>query len=152
MESVSSLCTTKINSKNVIGVWTKISTAKVGNQELDNPLVFSKGFLMMQELATTVPNQPLVYQEGEIDVGVDGERFGLAQCGRDLSKLDCQNCLEDKLVRYRSYVMNRTGWEIIGSTCSLWYSKESDDNTHRDVNDSHAFEIRIGWSISLWNT
>ncbi|KAD3337930.1 hypothetical protein E3N88_33451 [Mikania micrantha] len=134
MESVSSLCTTKINSKNVIGVWTNFSTARFGNQGLDNPLVFSKGFLMMQELATTVPNQPFMYQEAEIDVGVDGERFGLAQCGRDLSKLDCQNCLEDRLVRYRSYVMNRSGWEILGSSCSLWYSNVSDANMHRDVN------------------
>ncbi|KAI3682897.1 hypothetical protein L1987_83251 [Smallanthus sonchifolius] len=62
MESMSSACTTKISNKNIIGVWTNSSSATFGNQGLDNPLVFSKGFSMMQDLASSVPYQPLMYQ------------------------------------------------------------------------------------------
>ncbi|XP_076922630.1 antimicrobial ginkbilobin-2-like protein [Bidens hawaiensis] len=134
METMSSLCTTKISNKNIFGVWSNLSTASFGNEGLDDPVVFSKGFSMMQELASTVPFQPLMYQAAEIDVGVDGKRYGLAQCGRDLSKLNCQNCLEDRLPGYRSYLENRTGWEILGSSCSMWYSNVSDPYKRLDMN------------------
>ncbi|XP_076922087.1 antimicrobial ginkbilobin-2-like protein [Bidens hawaiensis] len=134
METMSSFCTTKISNKNIYGVWSNSSTASFGNKGLDDPVVFSKGFSMMQDLMSTVPYQPLMYKAAEIDVGVDGKRYGLAQCGRDLSKLNCQNCLEDRLLGYRSYVENRTGWEILGSSCSMWYSNVSDAYKSLDVN------------------
>lgn len=87
----------KLSDKNLTGVWSNFSSATFGENGLDDPSVFSKGFSMMQELAGTVPDQPLMYQAADIDLGVDGIRYGLAQCARDLSKLNCQNCLEDRL-------------------------------------------------------
>ncbi|MFS8003345.1 putative Gnk2-like domain-containing protein [Helianthus anomalus] len=134
VEFVSSFCTTKIYNTNIIGVWTNYTTAEYPNQALDDPLVFSKGFSMMQDLASTVPYQPLMFQAAEMDVGIYGKRYGLAQCGRDLSTLDCKNCLEDRLFRYRSFVENRTRWEILGCSCSMWYSNVSD--TDKNLNAS----------------
>ncbi|KAK1415572.1 hypothetical protein QVD17_31355 [Tagetes erecta] len=132
-ETMSTDCTTEISKENVTGIWTNSSMATFGANDLDDALVFSKGFSMMQELATTVPYQPLMYQAAEIDVGAYGKRYGLGQCGRDLSKLVCQNCLQDRLKTYRSYVENRTGWEIVGPSCSMWYVNAS-DAYNKDVN------------------
>ncbi|KAM0011762.1 putative Gnk2-like domain-containing protein [Helianthus debilis subsp. tardiflorus] len=89
---------------------------------------------MMQDLASTVPYQPLMFQ-AEMVVGIYGKRYGLAQCGRDLSTLNCKNCLEDRLFRYKSFVQNRTRW---GCSCSMWYSNVS--NTDKNLNAS-VFEI-----------
>ncbi|KAJ0770202.1 putative Gnk2-like domain-containing protein [Helianthus annuus] len=91
---------------------------------------------MMQDLASTVPYQPLMFQAAEMDVGIYGKRYSLAQCGRDLSTLNCRYCLEDRLFRYRSFVQNRTRWEILGYSCSMWYSNVSD--TDKNLNASVA--------------
>ncbi|KAL7617524.1 hypothetical protein Lser_V15G04529 [Lactuca serriola] len=126
MATISTFCTLKFSDENFFGVWDNFSSASFGHNGLDNPSVFSKGYLMMQDLASTVPDQPLMYQATDVNLGEEGKRYGLAQCSRDLSKLNCQNCLEDRLENYRSYVENRTGWEILGISCSMWYSNVSD--------------------------
>nr|GEX45258.1 hypothetical protein [Tanacetum cinerariifolium] len=120
-ETLSDSCTMKYSEENFFGNWSQSSVATYGNNGMDDPLVFSKGFFMMQDLARTVPDQTLMYQAAEIDVGVNGKRYGLVQCGRDLSKLNCQNCLERRFRNLRSYTENRTGWEILGVGCSMWY-------------------------------
>ncbi|PWA44974.1 gnk2-like domain-containing protein [Artemisia annua] len=125
-EIFSNTCTMKYSEENSFGIWSLSSVTTFGNNGLDDPLVYSKGFSMMQDIARTVPDQTLMYQAAEIDVGVNGKRYGLAQCGRDLSKLNCQNCLEKRLeANLRSYTENRTGWEILGVGCSMWYSNVS---------------------------
>ncbi|KAD6452999.1 hypothetical protein R6Q59_015211 [Mikania micrantha] len=121
-ETLTNSCTMKFSYKNFSGSWSNFSIFSFDENGLDDPLVFSKGFSMMEELAGSVSDHPLMYQTAEIDVGVSGKRYGLAQCGRDLSKLSCQNCLEERLDSCRTYVMNRTKWEIVGIGCSMWYS------------------------------
>ncbi|KAJ0807684.1 putative Gnk2-like domain-containing protein [Helianthus annuus] len=112
IESIHSLCITKITNKNIFGVWTNSSTATYGNQGLEDPLVFSKGFAMMEDLASNAPYQPLMYQAAVTDVG------GLGRWKKG----------------FRSYVENRTEWEILGSSCSMWYSNVSD--TYKTLNVS----------------
>ncbi|KAI3829001.1 hypothetical protein L1987_03114 [Smallanthus sonchifolius] len=121
-ETLTTSCTMKFSHKNFFGSWSNFTIASFGGNGLDDPMVFSKGFSMMEDLASAVPDKPLMYQEAEIDVGVHGKRFGLAQCGRDLSKVSCRNCLEERLEVCRSYAHNRTGWVIVGIGCSMWYS------------------------------
>lgn len=125
-EILSDTCTMKYSEENLLGNWSLISITTFGNNGLDDPLVYSKGFSMMQDLARSVPDQTLMHQAAKIDVGVKGKRYGLVQCGRDLSKLNCQNCLERRFEgNLRSYTENRTGWEILGVGCSMWYSNVS---------------------------
>ncbi|KAI3740728.1 hypothetical protein L2E82_31199 [Cichorium intybus] len=132
VESLSTFCTLKFSDENFFGDWIDTTTTTFGVSGLDDSLAFSKGFSMMEGLAGTVPDQPLMYQGADVDVGDHGRRYGLAQCSRGLSKVNCGNCLEDGLSRYRSYVENRTGWEIIGISCSMWYGNVS-------VTDSPVF-------------
>ncbi|KAK1418939.1 hypothetical protein QVD17_28092 [Tagetes erecta] len=134
-ETLSTSCTMQLSHNNFFGNWSIFKIASYGENGLDDPLVFSKGFSMMEELANTVSDQPLMYQRAEIDVGVHGKRYGLVQCGRDLSKASCANCLEDRLAFCRSYAHNRTGWEVVGMGCSMWYTNGSKAYTHSSYNE-----------------
>ncbi|KAJ0693500.1 putative Gnk2-like domain-containing protein [Helianthus annuus] len=65
--------------------------------------------------------QPLMFETGVVDAGSDGKRYGLGQCRRDISKLDCEKCLEDLLTTYNKFVLNQTWWDMRAMSCGLWY-------------------------------
>nr|XP_043619392.1 cysteine-rich repeat secretory protein 38-like [Erigeron canadensis] len=124
--SWSSLCSLRFKSNSFFGeLWNSTSSATYGGNGLDDPLVFSKGFSMMESLARNVTNGPLMFESSVIDVGNDGKRYGLGQCSRDLSKLDCQNCLEELLTTYQTNVLNQTGWEMHTVNCGMWYDDDA---------------------------
>ncbi|KAJ0575182.1 putative Gnk2-like domain-containing protein [Helianthus annuus] len=118
----SSTCNLRFSNESFFGeLWNKSSSSTYGNSGLDDPAVFTRGFSRMETLVPSVSNGPLMFATNVLDVGDNGERYGLGQCSRDLSKLDCQNCLEELLTSYREYVLNRTGWEMLGVSCGMWY-------------------------------
>ncbi|PWA33836.1 gnk2-like domain-containing protein [Artemisia annua] len=118
-----SFCNLRFSNESFFGKeWNSSdSFATYGSNGLDNPSVFSQGFSMMETLARNASNQPLKFEMGVISVGGNRERFGLAQCSRDLRQSDCENCLEDLLMTYKTYVLNRTGWEMQSVSCGMWY-------------------------------
>ncbi|KAL7592989.1 hypothetical protein Lser_V15G32128 [Lactuca serriola] len=118
----SSLCSLRFSNESFFGeLWNRSSSSGYGRHTLDEASMFSRGFSMMQALGRNVSNQALMFDTGVIDVGNDGKRYGLGQCSRDLSKFDCEKCLEKLLVIYQRFVLNRTGWEMLGVSCGLWY-------------------------------
>ncbi|KAI3680588.1 hypothetical protein L6452_35361 [Arctium lappa] len=118
----STLCSLRFSNESFFGeVWNRSSSSTYGYARLDDPSVFSRGFSMMEALGTSVPNQPMMFETSVTDVGKDGERYGLGQCSRDVSRSDCEKCLEELLVSYKTYVVNRTGWEMLGVSCGMWY-------------------------------
>ncbi|KAI7745043.1 hypothetical protein M8C21_000022, partial [Ambrosia artemisiifolia] len=118
----SSLCSIRFSNESFFGeLWNMSSSSTYGNSGLDDPAVFMRGFSMMETLVRNVSSQPLMFATALIDVGENGERYGLGQCSRDLSKLDCENCFEKLLTSYQDYVLNRTGWEMLGVSCGMWY-------------------------------
>nr|XP_043619390.1 cysteine-rich repeat secretory protein 38-like isoform X2 [Erigeron canadensis] len=122
----SSICSLRFKNMSFFGeLWNSTSEAAYGTKGLDDPSVFSKGFSMMESLAINVSNRPLMFESSVIDVGNDGKRFGLGQCSRDLSKLDCQNCLEELLTTYQTYVLNQTWWEMQRVSCGMWYDDDA---------------------------
>ncbi|KAL7592992.1 cysteine-rich repeat secretory protein 38 [Lactuca sativa] len=128
----SSLCSLRFSNESFFGeLWNSSSSSSYGGNTLDEASVFSRGFAMMEALGRNVSDRPLMFDTDVIDAGNDGKRYGLGQCSRDLSKLDCENCLEELLVTYRRFVMNRTGWEMLGVSCGLWYDdvQFSDDDS-----------------------
>ncbi|GKD92468.1 hypothetical protein Tco_1372305 [Tanacetum coccineum] len=56
---------------------------------------------MMETLARNASNQPLKFEMGVIGVG---------EMGR-----------EDLLMTYKTYMLNRTGWEMQSVSCGMWY-------------------------------
>ncbi|KAF5764895.1 putative Gnk2-like domain-containing protein [Helianthus annuus] len=117
-----SLCSLGFSNDSFFGeLWDSSSSSSNGGDNFDDPLVFSKGFSMMQSLIGNVSSQPLMFEMGVVDVGSDGKRYGLGQCRRDISKLDCEKCLEDLLTTYNKFVLNQTWWDMRAMSCGLWY-------------------------------
>ncbi|XP_024961885.1 putative cysteine-rich receptor-like protein kinase 9 [Cynara cardunculus var. scolymus] len=118
----SSLCSLRFSNESFFGeVWSHSSSSSYGSKGLDDPLVFSRGFVMMEMLGNSVPNQPMMFQTSVTDVEKNRERYGLGQCSPDVSRSDCRKCLEELLVTYKPYVMNQTKWEMLGVSCGMWY-------------------------------
>ncbi|KAI7745038.1 hypothetical protein M8C21_000017 [Ambrosia artemisiifolia] len=129
----SSSCSLRFSNVSFFGeLWNSSSSSIYGTSGLDDPAVFARGFSMMETLVRNVSNGPLMFATDVIDVGENGERYGLGQCSRDLSKLDCENCLEGLLTRYHKSVLNQTEWEMLGVSCGMWY----DDLPFFDTNSS----------------
>lgn len=84
--------------------------------------VVSKGLTFMGRLISGVQKQQLMFQMGVSDVGQSGKRYGMAQCTRDISRTDCNKCLDSQLDDLESTILsNKRGWEIYGKSCSMWY-------------------------------
>nr|XP_043620386.1 cysteine-rich repeat secretory protein 38-like [Erigeron canadensis] len=116
-------CSLRFKNESFFGeLWNESSSATYGGNGLDDPSVFSAGFSMMESLVRNVSNNApiLMFYSSLLDFG-GRERYGLSQCSRDLSNLDCRNCLEELLTTYKTYVLNRTGWEMQGMSCGMWY-------------------------------
>nr|XP_043620385.1 cysteine-rich repeat secretory protein 38-like [Erigeron canadensis] len=127
-------CSLRFKNMSFFGeLWNSSSSAGYGNNNrLDDPSVFSKGFSMMESLARSVSIAPLMFDSRVIDVGkLDGKRYGMGQCSRDLSKLDCQNCLEGLLTTHKTFILNQTWWEMLSVSCGMWYD---DDASFRNNN------------------
>ncbi|KAK6917388.1 Gnk2-homologous domain [Dillenia turbinata] len=107
------------SDQNFIGTLDQIASMGISNDTFDNVAVVSKGLGLMSGLARTAPNEPLMFQASVLDVGINGKRYGMAQCTRDISMSDCGNCLDHLLANMVS-VENKRGWEIYALSCSMW--------------------------------
>ncbi|KAA8519955.1 hypothetical protein F0562_014135 [Nyssa sinensis] len=113
-------CFLRYSNEKFFGVWEGSSMA-ISNDTFEDPSVISKGIAFMGGLASTAPNQPLMFQTSVLDVGQSGQRYGMAQCTRDMSRSECGKCLDGQLVSFGSTVEDKRGWELYGLSCSMWY-------------------------------
>ncbi|XP_031263244.1 cysteine-rich repeat secretory protein 38-like [Pistacia vera] len=114
-------CFLRYSDEDFFGIWDQTSEALTNDTNFDDPSVVSRGFNFMTELAITAPKQPQLFQTSVFDAGATGKRYGMAQCTRDISRSDCSKCLDNQLMTFRTTVGNKRGWEIYGSSCSMWY-------------------------------
>lgn len=114
-------CFLRYSDEDFFGVWDQTSEAITNDTNFDDPSVVSRGFNLMTQLAITAPKQPLLFQTSVLDTGESGKRYGMAQCTKDISTSDCGKCLNNQLMTFRTTVGNKRGWEIYGSSCSMWY-------------------------------
>ena len=101
------------------------SVALMNETDYDDLAVISNGLSFMSGLASTAPKQPLMFRTAVMDVGQSGKRYGMAQCTRDISSIDCGKCLDAQLVTLRTIIGSKRGWEIYGSSCFMWYHDSS---------------------------
>lgn len=114
-------CILSYSDEKVPTTWEQSGTASYNKTDYEDPFVVQKGLSFMGSLSNTAPNRPLKFDKGVIDVGGGGKRYGMAQCRRDISKSDCGKCLDQQLVTFKAYIENKRGWDIYGSSCSMWY-------------------------------
>ncbi|PPD78963.1 hypothetical protein GOBAR_DD24110 [Gossypium barbadense] len=60
-----------------------------------------------------------MFHAAMLDARQFGKRYGMAQCTRDISRTDCNNCLYTQLMTFRTIIGNKRGWEVYGSSCSM---------------------------------
>ncbi|KAJ8761435.1 hypothetical protein K2173_001566 [Erythroxylum novogranatense] len=114
-------CLVRYANVSFAGTLDRSAMATANETDYDDPDLVSKRLDFMQQLASTTPDQPFMFQTAELDAGQNRTRYGMAQCTRDISRNDCGKCLEDELVTFRTTIGNKKGWEIYGSSCSMWY-------------------------------
>ncbi|XP_038689950.1 cysteine-rich repeat secretory protein 38-like isoform X2 [Tripterygium wilfordii] len=114
-------CFLRYSDENFFGIWDQSSVALTNDTNFEDSSMVSKGLNFMDELASTAPEQPLMFQTAVLDGGESGKRYGMGQCIRDISRSDCSRCLDAQLVTFRTTIGNKRGWEIYGSSCSMWY-------------------------------
>ncbi|WCJ20329.1 receptor-like protein kinase-related family protein [Euphorbia peplus] len=125
-------CHIRYSNTSFFGILDQSAMATSNETNFDDPNVVSEGIKFMNELASTAPDQHLMFQTSVLDVGSSGKRYGMAQCSRDIGRRDCGSCFSSLLQTFRTSVGNKRGWEIYGSSCSLWY---------------HDFQIYFNYSI-----
>ncbi|XP_050214764.1 cysteine-rich repeat secretory protein 55-like [Mercurialis annua] len=118
-----SWCFLQYSNERFFGVWDPSAMAAiiVNNTNLEDPDVVSKTLNFMNDLVSTAPEQPLMFQTKVLDVGKYGKRYALAQCTRGISRQDCGKCFDDKLVNFRSKIGYKKEWQAFSSGCSMWY-------------------------------
>ena len=114
-------CFLHYSTEDFFGVMVDNSVALMNETDYDDLAVISNGLSFMSGLASTAPKQPLMFQTAVMDVGQSGKRYGMAQCTRDISSIDCGKCLDAQLVTLRTILGSKRGWEIYGSSCFMWY-------------------------------
>ncbi|XVF27790.1 hypothetical protein REPUB_Repub14bG0139300 [Reevesia pubescens] len=114
-------CFLRYSDEHFFGVWEQSSVARVNDTNFDDASVVSKGLTFMNEVAMIAPKQPSMFHTAVLDAGQFGKRYGMAQCIRDISRTDCTKCLDTQLVTFRTTIGNKRGWEVYGSSCSMWY-------------------------------
>lgn len=115
-------CYLRYSDEPFFGTWDQSSGALFNDTNFDDPSVVSQGLNFMSGVAAEAANQRQMFQVGVLDVGQSGKRYGMAQCTKDINQADCRKCLDGQLTTFRASVGNKRGWEIYGSSCSMWYN------------------------------
>ncbi|TKY49179.1 Cysteine-rich repeat secretory protein 55 [Spatholobus suberectus] len=89
------------------------------------------------------PDKSFMFHTAVLNTSQSGKkRYGMAQCTRDISKMDCRKCLDAQLVNFRTVIGNKRIWEIYGSNCFMWY------NDYRFYSNGSTL-LSAAWRLSL---
>ncbi|CAK7350913.1 unnamed protein product [Dovyalis caffra] len=114
-------CFLRYSNRSFFGEWDQSGMAAYNDTKFEDPKVVSEGLNFTKALASTTPNQPLMFLTAVLDVGQNGKRYGVAQCTRDLSRSYCGKCLDFQLVTYKNSIGSKRSWDTYGSSCSMRY-------------------------------
>ncbi|XP_045806835.1 cysteine-rich repeat secretory protein 38-like [Trifolium pratense] len=96
----------------------KFSLLNVEN--VANPTKFNN---MSKDLLSLLANEASMdhkfYASGELKIGESHRVYGLSQCTRDLSSVDCKKCLDDAI---SELIPNgKKGGRVVGGSCNIRY-------------------------------
>ncbi|XP_022977338.1 cysteine-rich repeat secretory protein 38 [Cucurbita maxima] len=74
---------------------------------------------LVSNLAQDAANANMMFKEGEVNVGGVDQRFGLAQCTRDIIKRDCEVCLTNLVTFAKGCCLRQRGWRVLAPNCNL---------------------------------
>ncbi|XP_059429061.1 cysteine-rich repeat secretory protein 38-like [Corylus avellana] len=91
-------------------------------QDVDNPTSFNpKAKDLLSILSYKASDIPKVYAAGELELGSSLKLYGLAQCTRDLSGVDCMRCLYGVISELPNCCNGKRGGRVVGGSCNVRY-------------------------------
>ncbi|RZC09933.1 cysteine-rich receptor-like protein kinase 10 [Glycine soja] len=116
-------CILRYSNHNFFGnLTTTPSWQIVGSKNTTNPEELQKSEDYMQSLrreATVETNK--LYAIGGFNLSNGEERYGLVQCSRDLTNVECSQCLEAMLVKVPQCCAANLGWQVLAPSCLIKY-------------------------------
>lgn len=91
-------------------------------REVNNSVTFNqKTKELLSRLAEEAYGAPKLYATGEMELEGSTKLYGLTQCTRDLSRVDCNKCLEGIIGELPSCCDAKEGGRVIGGSCNFIY-------------------------------
>ncbi|RDY05310.1 Cysteine-rich repeat secretory protein 55, partial [Mucuna pruriens] len=116
-------CFLRYSNESFFGNMQPTAVAITNETDFDDPFMVSEGLPFMSGLAAVAPDKSFMFHTEVLNATQSGQkRYGMAQCTRDISRLDCRSCLDAQLVNFRTVIGNKRRWEIYGSNCFMWYN------------------------------
>ncbi|KAK7302159.1 hypothetical protein RJT34_13040 [Clitoria ternatea] len=115
-------CFLRYSNESFFGHMQPTAVAITNDTDFDDPSVVSEGLPFMSGVAAEAPEKSFMFNTKVLDTNQSGKRYGMAQCTRDISRVDCRSCLDDQLINFRTVIGNKRRWEIYGSNCFMWYN------------------------------
>ncbi|XP_023734989.1 cysteine-rich repeat secretory protein 38-like [Lactuca sativa] len=76
---------------------------------------------LLSGLSNTAYNDPKMYAAGALDLDGLQKLYGLVQCTRDLSSVDCKTCLDGAISELPSCCDGKRGGRVLGASCNIRY-------------------------------
>uniref|UniRef100_A0A7N2LJN6 Gnk2-homologous domain-containing protein n=1 Tax=Quercus lobata TaxID=97700 RepID=A0A7N2LJN6_QUELO len=91
-------------------------------EDVENPTSFN---LKVKDLLSRLSNKayanPKFYATGDLKLDSSSKLYGLAQCTRDLSGLDCKKCLDTAISELPNCCDGKRGGRVVGGSCNVRY-------------------------------
>ncbi len=92
------------------------------NQNVSDPTSFNpKVRKLLKELANQASENPKMYMTGTLKLDESRNLYGLVQCTRDLSGIDCNKCLNDAIKRQSDCCDGKQGGRVMTGSCNFRY-------------------------------
>ncbi|XP_004487372.1 antimicrobial ginkbilobin-2-like protein [Cicer arietinum] len=62
-----------------------------------------------------------LYASGELKIGELERVYGLSECTRDLTSVDCKKCLDDAISELSNFSDGKKGGRVVGGSCNVQY-------------------------------
>ncbi|KAF7116592.1 hypothetical protein RHSIM_RhsimUnG0023600 [Rhododendron simsii] len=104
----------KIDNENKFYMWNL--------KNVSDPIYFNENTKeLLRKLAEEAYGSPKMYASGELKIGEDEKLYGLVQCTRDLSSIDCKKCIDEAISELPSCCDGKEGGRVMGGSCNARY-------------------------------
>ncbi|KAL6527433.1 hypothetical protein OROGR_016523 [Orobanche gracilis] len=106
----------KIDAQNRFYMWNLRNVSNYGGEFIQ------KTTCLLKELAGEASESKKMFASGEVEFdGGKNKIYGMAQCSRDLSKVDCKKCVDDAVGELPLCCEGKEGGRVVGGSCSIRY-------------------------------
>lgn len=91
-------------------------------KNVSDPTTFNyKTKELLSQIAKEASVNPKMFATGEMKLGESKTLYGLTQCTRDLSSVDCKKCLDGAISELPNCCDGKEGGRVVGGSCNFRY-------------------------------